>query len=359
MPDFDGGHYFLTTLIPIRGGAVATAGAGGFSHLQSLRAELERLPTASQSEASAASDLQSPFGRNLRTHFARFVVIEDLVFNGREGDDPLAMKMRAESPLVPRPVDELNCAYLMFTADFDAKSGSVQELRSYAEDLWTTMRAELEAVLQHCIGFDKIDSAEAFAAYLEACQVETTMPFNDYFLDPIDLEGLKKANLAGWPERVMALVAGSAGPAKLAAFAIGAAHLGVLLAPLFGWLPATSILVLLAADLCAVALLLLLLRGVAGPILRKVEEIGARPLPTAPGSDLPTVLKAIYLQQHFAQFAAIAQGLDEETLSRRFGEFLADHAPDVPDDPTQPPGVVHSQPRSLPEPGTALHGEKR
>ena len=151
MPNFDGGHYFLTTLIPIRPGSSDKNGAS-CSHVQALHRELQRLPTALQSEPAIESGIQSPFARNRRTHFARFVVVRDTIFNGREGEDPLTMKIKGADPLTPEPVDQLNCSYLMFTADFDAQSGAIEEVRGYAHELWETMRPELTAILQHCMG---------------------------------------------------------------------------------------------------------------------------------------------------------------------------------------------------------------
>ncbi len=56
---------------------------------------------------------------------------------------------------------------------------------------------------------------------------------------------------------------------------------------------------------------------------RWTSRRGAAPLPTAPGCDLPSVLKSLYLQQHFTRFAIEAQGLTDAQLHARFGAFLA------------------------------------
>jgi hypothetical protein len=52
------------------------------------------------------------------------------------------------------------------------------------------------------------------------------------------------------------------------------------------------------------------------------------------------VLKALFVQQHFTQFAIEAQGLDDATLYERFGAFLAAVKPSSKLDPTQPPGEI-------------------
>ena len=64
---------------------------------------------------------------------------------------------------------------------------------------------------------------------------------------------------------------------------------------------------------------------------------GQKPLPTAPGSDLPSVLKALYLQRHFARFAIDHQGVTDADLHAAFGTFLTAHAPSDRDGPTQAP----------------------
>jgi hypothetical protein len=70
----------------------------------------------------------------------------------------------------------------------------------------------------------------------------------------------------------------------------------------------------------------------------------SQPLPTAPNSDLPSVLKALYLQQKFTQLAIELQGQSDQDLYTRFATFVADHQPLDSTDPapTQQPGVICS-----------------
>ena len=74
-------------------------------------------------------------------------------------------------------------------------------------------------------------------------------------------------------------------------------------------------------------------------LYRKVMARALLPFPTSPGSSLNTVLKSLYLQKSFADFAAGAQGLDDAALHARFGEFLAMAAPSKII-PTQAPGEI-------------------
>ena len=82
MPTFDGGHYFLTAVVPISTAPVKD-GLAATSPVHALRKRLSLLPTAV--ETPARGDGQSPFARNTRNHFARFVIIDDVAYPGRMG----------------------------------------------------------------------------------------------------------------------------------------------------------------------------------------------------------------------------------------------------------------------------------
>lgn len=63
-------------------------------------------------------------------------------------------------------------------------------------------------------------------------------------------------------------------------------------------------------------------------------------MPPGDYADLPSVLKSLYLQQHFADFAVESQGKDPASLHADFGAFLARHKPDYKMAPSQRPGVI-------------------
>jgi hypothetical protein len=73
-----------------------------------------------------------------------------------------------------------------------------------------------------------------------------------------------------------------------------------------------------------------------------VLRCGGRPFATVPNTDLPSILKALYLQRRFTQFAIDSQGLDEASLHAGFAKFLVDHKPDDVVACTQVPGVIRS-----------------
>jgi hypothetical protein len=315
MPNFDGGHYFLTTLIPIRSGLCADprTDATVTSHLHELRATLAALPTALQTPATEKIGLNSPFARSTRTHFARFAILDDVAFNGRGQRDPIKVALKlSPQPNVTDPVDRLPCSYLIFVVDFDAANGSDAARDDYLTHLWSLMQDELRGILMHCDGHERLVDAAGFVRLIRDCQVETTMPFNDYWqgappLSPLPLKPL--------------LV-----PAIVAAAALVLGVLAALLfRPGFWWLALAGLVALPLALWWAYS---------------RINAAGAQPFPTAPHSDLPGVLKALYLQQKFTRLAIETQGAPPAVLHAAFGEFLAMHRPQDTAAPSQKPGVV-------------------
>ncbi|XDA97252.1 hypothetical protein AB1M95_14175 [Sulfitobacter sp. LCG007] len=332
MPDLDSGHIFLTTLAPIRGGTVE--GGTGISHRQKLSRSLSELPTALQSPATDSTGMNSPFARNRRTHLARMFILDDVVFNGRVPKNTLLASALGQDPINPQHLDRLNSGYLVFCADIDAviregdplpatlsAEGQKRVRRAYAEELWNTMGEELADLYSNCVGFDGVDTAEAFADYLERCHVETTMPFHDYYLELPAFNHLP----------VKPLIAAVAIPFVISLLGLILRIFGVDRMPLIGggtfWYFLLGLVVALVAAFLAV---------------RYAMANGSKPLAPAKYDDLPSVLKALYVQQKFAELAIDMQGEPPAKVQAAFGEFLRTHRPGERGAPTQPPGVISS-----------------
>jgi len=78
-----------------------------------------------------------------------------------------------------------------------------------------------------------------------------------------------------------------------------------------------------------------------------VMAAGAKPFPSAPDSDLPTVLKSLHLQRQFTRFAIDNQmqavGTDAASAQKLYDDFKAFVTANKPQDngaPTQAPGVI-------------------
>jgi hypothetical protein len=311
MPTIDGGHIFLTLLAPVKLGETShpQGQITTYSHL--LREELANLPTAAQSPVSVSTEIPSPFSRCTRTHFLRMFVIDQPMFNGRDPANPLVNAAMQVDPLVHQKFDVLSRPWLALAADIDRRPGEPDEgVASWAEGLWTRCEAEMRAVFSHCHGFDGVSSPAAFAAYVKRCQIETTMSFNDYWPGRPPLKGF---TLKGLVVRALA-------PALLAVAAL------LLLGA--GWWALLGILPGLALGI--------------GLVLWLLWSRGKKPYPPSPDSDLPSVLKALHVQQRFAFFAEAVQGMDADALHHSFGQFLADVRPEDVSGPTQAPGVIRS-----------------
>jgi hypothetical protein len=330
MPTFDGGHYFLTILVPIRTAPVKDDDVVT-SPVHALRKRLSVFASAAQGPGVGGEP--SPFARSTRTHFARLVIIDDVAYNGRDGRNVLLVTLAGEDLTAPQPQDHLTCPFLLFAADFDAESGADEERDSYLVALWNVMEADLRQIFRFCEGFDsKVKDAATFAAYIAACQIETTMSFNDYYADP--------PVLPTW--RTTAF--------KLGVFASGAALTGgvaitlvLLAAQLF--MPSLQSGLRFAVELSLAGTAALAVILLAAYI--SVNIVGAKPFPTAPDSNLPTVLKALHLQRVFTRFAIDNQmhaaGYDEASARQLYDNFQAFVAANKPGDlgaPTQAPGVI-------------------
>ena len=315
MPNFDGGHYFLTALIPISTTMLERKDGQRFSPVQVLRKTLVTLPTALQSPASEHIGINSPFSKNDRTHFARFVVIEDVMYNGRDPDDAIKASFDGTNPVTAQPQDALSCPFLLFTADFDAASGDSSELTSYLGLLWETMKPGLSEVFAHCVGFESVSTSADFANYIQRGQIETTMSFNDYWTTAPPL----KTRIATPAAITAALVIASILAGGLIAYEGGSCAWSI-----FG---------------AVVALTGIALAVIIGNHI--VIRLGSQPFESAPNADMPSILKALYLQQKFTKFAIEMQEADAAHLQSAFADFLKDHQPDKTT-PTQPPGIVHS-----------------
>ena len=322
MPTFDGGHYFLTAVIPIRTAPVED-GLAVTSPVHALRKRLSLMPTGAETLAGGGG--QSPFARNKRNHFARFVIIDDVAYTGRTARNTLWARVRGDDLVVAQPQDHLKCPFLIFVVDFDAKSDGDAERDSYLVELWNTMGQELREIFIFCEGFKStVTDAAGFAAYIASCQLETTMSFNDYYADT--------PTLPAWPEKNFLLAA----IASLVVLGLGL--LASFMPSLPSWLPQPFVLVIVGA----VALVAVVLAAYAS-----IMAAGRKPFPSAPDSDLPSVLKALHLQRTFTRFAIDSQmqaaGTDAASAQKLYDDFAAFVAANKPNDigaPTQAPGVI-------------------
>ena len=311
MPDLDGGHYFFTALMPIDNSGIVEHGDFKSSPVHMVRDALEALPTALQTRASEEIGIQSPFARSLRTHFVRIFLIDAAFYNGRDPQDSIVAALKGVDLRAAQTADRLACHFLAFIGDFDPQAGG-DEPRAWLEELWTLAKPELCSVFEYCYGFSAGHDAAAFADFVLKCEVETTLPFNDYWITPPPFQNLSFGQLAIAPLLGVLLAVGLAAVGRLP------------------WWAGLGLIVAFAAG------------GVMADY-RLIMSRGAKPFPVAANATLRHVLKALYLQQAFTRFAVDQQGASPAQLRAAFTEFVAANRPDDLSGPTQPPGVVRTQ----------------
>lgn len=177
------------------------------------------------------------------------------------------------------------------------------------------MEAELRQVFGDCYGFDEVSDAPGFARFIRRGQVDTTMSFNDYYVDPLNLPSLSIGTLLLTVAAVLVVFAG------------------------LGWLADRSLH--LGWPLYVAAIVLGLACGVYAAY-RLIGARGQKPFPAPPDASLPAVLKGLYLKQRFTDFAIEAQGAAPEDLHRAFAAFAAEVRPEALDGPTLAPGVLQA-----------------
>lgn len=343
MPTYDGGHCFLTALLPISTQFVVATGSSYSSPVHLVRDALAALAPAHQTPPTMGGP-DSPFSRDSRTHFARFAVIDDTIYNGRLPTDAI---LDQSDRLTAQPIDQLNCPYLLFVVDFDAPEGSPSELQDYLENLWKLSSDELGDVFKYCYDFPKNPTAESFAKFVAAHQIDTTMPFNDYRPDDTPLKSR--------PAKVSNSTAG-----RLVKYAVVAVY-GVLVCGLYLLLDHFHLIIddayfkpssflanvwyyVWPLVFSAQILILVITPGLVVAALgyAVINAWGARPFPRKPGSDLPSVLKALYLQRKFIRFVTDAQDkrLDDAALQTELLKFVKTHQPGNISTPSQPAGAI-------------------
>jgi hypothetical protein len=131
-----GGVYAFVMLTPITPGRE-----------DELRAHLASLPSFEE----------SPFAKVPATHFARWLIIPQLVYEGP-----------------PQKRDELKCQYLLFTAHFDGDPDP------WIEALCARMGQEADRVWGNCVAYPGSADVEGVKRYFKHNQLEVPLYYNGY-----------------------------------------------------------------------------------------------------------------------------------------------------------------------------------
>lgn len=109
-----------------------------------LRALLHAMPSA-----------DSPLAGSPRTHFARWIIMDDM-------------------PMAPGVEDSLGGPYLLFTANFDG------DLATYMDELVAVASPRLGEIYAHCVGCPLPAEGAALKAYVGRNQIDAGVVFAAY-----------------------------------------------------------------------------------------------------------------------------------------------------------------------------------
>jgi len=210
---FDGATYVLTSLIPISNKTFgstreqpankATASQSEIvpteheeacivdheqplSSLQYLREILTGLPTSNDfpdNISDAVKQWKAPASRNGRTHFMRWVVINDLNYNGRPRQSTLKEwidSLLGHELTDAQQQDRLSRPMLLFNVIFDTKDGSDQSVDNYLQGLWSCMKPELKHILPCLAGFEPDNGCSSFVSLIKRHQIQPAFSWQDY-----------------------------------------------------------------------------------------------------------------------------------------------------------------------------------
>lgn len=104
---------------------------------------------------AAMRDDASPLARSPRTHFARWIVLDDM-------------------PAPPGVADPLDGPYLLFTSNFDG------DLTTYMDELVACASPQLGEVYRHCVGCPRPAEGAALKAYIGCNQIDAGVVFAAY-----------------------------------------------------------------------------------------------------------------------------------------------------------------------------------
>jgi hypothetical protein len=100
----------------------------------------------------------SPLAGVPGTHFARWVVIDDVIYEGPDQEDR----------------DHLEHPRLLFTSNFDG------DLDPYLEGMRTGLGESADTIWGHCIGYPGHNDADAFRRYMLHHQIDSSLFFAAY-----------------------------------------------------------------------------------------------------------------------------------------------------------------------------------
>ncbi len=187
--NISGNAYALTILSPIKDGYTQDEIADEIAYADIVRDRLQGWNT----------ELNSPMALTKQTYLCRFFVLDDVYTEALPGASALDTIIDW-LPFVPDwfrrcalpKEDHLKSRYLVFSSNFYC--GPNGQVDDYLRDMWNAISDRINEIWGYCYGFEDVNDADSFIAYMKKCQLTATLFFVGSNDDPLD-EQLKSLYL--------------------------------------------------------------------------------------------------------------------------------------------------------------------
>jgi hypothetical protein len=137
------------------------------------------------------AEYNSPMAKTPQTYLCRFFVLDDVYTESLPGASALDTVVDW-LPLVPDCLrrfalpneDHLQSRYLVFSCN--CYCGPNGDIDTYLRDMWTAISDRIKEVWEYCYGFEHVDNADKFIAYMKKCQLTATLFFVGSNDDPLE-----------------------------------------------------------------------------------------------------------------------------------------------------------------------------
>jgi hypothetical protein len=171
MGNKNGNAYALTCLSPIRHGHL-----DGTAYSDEVRHRLQHWGLLEH----------SPMAKVPQTYLCRYFVLNDVYYESLAGPDFFSsiydilsfFSDRFRLAALPRE-DHLKSKYLVFSCNLHG------DLDAYLRGMWEAISEDIKRIWCFCYGFDKVDDADSFIAYIKKCQLKAALFFVGSNDDPL------------------------------------------------------------------------------------------------------------------------------------------------------------------------------
>lgn len=178
MGNISGSAYALTTLSPIKNGYVD---GEEVAYADAVRDRLQ----------GWNEEPNSPMTRVPQTYLCRYFVLDDVYTESLPGNSVLGT-LSDLLPLVPDSIrrrvlpaeDHLQSRYLVFSSNFHG--GPAGDLDGYLRGMWNAISDRIKEVWEFCYGFEQVQSADQFVAYMKKCQLPASLFFVGSTDEPLE-----------------------------------------------------------------------------------------------------------------------------------------------------------------------------